>query len=804
MRRLRPLAITYDYDLERLTDIIYPEYTENNVHYEYGAPNAGDNQVGRVVLQEDATGGQEFFYGPFGETTKTVRTIVIPRHDEQTYTTEYKYDTWNRLEEMTYPDGEVVTFNYNLGGQLNSMVGKKQRYSFDYVEQLSYDKFEQRVYLAYGNGTNTSFTYEPDRRRLATITAVTAKGRAFIDNAYTYDAVNNITKLKNNAPVPSPNLMGGASEYNYEYDNLYRLTKATGYHQGSNQEHRYEMQMSYGPTGTLLNKSQLHERKSSGGGSWKAQNKTTYTLQYEYQSDAPHAPSKIGDHTYTYDANGNTTGWDDDLSGQRRNIIWDEEDRIRAIYENGAIYHYVYDANGERVLKSQSSGQTVFKNSDRETGSGNVGNYTVYVNPYVVLRSGSYTKHYFIESQRIVSKIGGGMNDPSKGKKAGHQKINYLEKQEDLKFGIVKNLKFLGVDGAILTAGKSGKVPPGQINGTGPGNNNSKESEPFQYYFHPDHLGSTSYITDASGEVYQHLEYFAFGETFVEEHSNTHRTPYLFSGKELDEETGLYYFGARYYDPKISMWLGVDPKADEFPSWSPYQYCNNNPIILTDPDGQSPISIFAKMAAKQGLKQAAKMAVKSAIKSRLKAYMSKKWATQLLDDALTAIDVASGQSWWEYAIEVIPVVGDAYGGYKLTEQGYKVWKLVERIEKRVDAVAKTVAKRGALRKAMGLTDATKEAHHLIPVKLLKENDVVQDAVAAGFQFNGKRNGLAVAKGHGSHPSYTKALEKKINDWKDANPDYTPEQAKAFLEKLADKAKTAITNNGGVVNTTTGF
>jgi RHS repeat-associated protein len=50
------------------------------------------------------------------------------------------------------------------------------------------------------------------------------------------------------------------------------------------------------------------------------------------------------------------------------------------------------------------------------------------------------------------------------------------------------------------------------------------------------------------------LEYFAFGETFVEEHSNTWRTPYLFNGKELDDETGLYYYGARYYDPVTSVW----------------------------------------------------------------------------------------------------------------------------------------------------------------------------------------------------------------------------------------------------------
>jgi hypothetical protein len=81
---------------------------------------------------------------------------------------------------------------------------------------------------------------------------------------------------------------------------------------------------------------------------------------------------------------------------------------------------------------------------------------------------------------------------------------------------IVKNLKFLGADGQILTAGKSGKVPPGQINGSGTGGGNNV-TEAFRYFYHPDHLGSTSYVTDASGEVYQHLEYFAFGETFVEE-----------------------------------------------------------------------------------------------------------------------------------------------------------------------------------------------------------------------------------------------------------------------------------------------
>jgi RHS repeat-associated protein len=84
------------------------------------------------------------------------------------------------------------------------------------------------------------------------------------------------------------------------------------------------------------------------------------------------------------------------------------------------------------------------------------------------------------------------------------------------------------------------------------------------------------------------MEYFAFGETFVQEHSNTDRIPYLFNGKELDAETGLYYYGARYYDPRTSIWQSVDPMADEFAGWSPYNYGFDNPLRFMDPTGMAP------------------------------------------------------------------------------------------------------------------------------------------------------------------------------------------------------------------------
>ena len=275
--------------------------------------------------------------------------------------------------------------------------------------------------------------------------------------------------------------------------------------------------------------------------------------------------------------------------------MWDEENRIRGIEDNGAFFHYIYDASGERVLKGRSSGQRIFVNGQWKAGGGQMGNFTVYVNPYIVLKSGGYTKHFYIEGKRIVSKLGGGWDNNGQGplKTAGDGKVDYNSKRQQLSDGIVKNLKFLGAEGQILTAGKSGKVPPGQVNGTG------NITEAFRYFFHPDHLGSTSYITDASGEVFQHLEYFSFGETFVDEHSNTDRTPYLFNGKELDEETGLYYYSARYYDGATSVWESVDPSSEEpeQEGKSPYAYAWNNPVRYDDPDGKCPNCVTAAIGA---------------------------------------------------------------------------------------------------------------------------------------------------------------------------------------------------------------
>ena len=94
------------------------------------------------------------------------------------------------------------------------------------------------------------------------------------------------------------------------------------------------------------------------------------------------------------------------------------------------------------------------------------------------------------------------------------------------------------------------------------------------------------------GEVVQHIEYVPIGEVFVEERNNIWNTPYLFNAKKFDEETGLYYYGARYYDPRLSLFMSVDRYKERYPNISSYTYCANNPIGNLDVNGDS---IFVKV-----------------------------------------------------------------------------------------------------------------------------------------------------------------------------------------------------------------
>ena len=95
----------------------------------------------------------------------------------------------------------------------------------------------------------------------------------------------------------------------------------------------------------------------------------------------------------------------------------------------------------------------------------------------------------------------------------------------------------------------------------------------------------SSWITYTDGKAIEHLHYLPYGETQVDQRATSYAARYTFTAKEKDEETGYSYFGARYYNSDLSVWLSVDPMSDKYPSTTPYAYCRNNPVILYDPNG---------------------------------------------------------------------------------------------------------------------------------------------------------------------------------------------------------------------------
>jgi RHS repeat-associated protein len=416
---------------------------------------------------------------------------------------------------MTYPDGEVLSYQYDSGGLVRKAVGVKGNFTYPYLNRLEYDKFGERAFVEAGNGVRTSYTYDPQNRLLANLKAGKANSAPFQNQDYTYDPVGNVLSQANNVAIPPASQPGGPTSATFRYDDLNRLVGATGsYRYAANKQRQYSLSMAYDTLDNPIAKQQTDQIVQPSANPI-VQQPTSYSFSYGYGGTQPHAPTHIGDRSFSYDADGNQTGWTGDQNGTRRSIVWDEENRIQSIVENGQPLTFTYNDAGERVTKRGPQGETA------------------YVNPYFTIRDGTDgTKHIYAGGVRVVSKL----------------------------------------------------VKP-----------NTQEQD--QYYFHADQLGSTNYVTDASGAIYQHLEYFPSGETWIDESGSTQRTPYLFTGKELDEETGLYYFGARYYDPRTGVWQSADPILGDYLDGAPndgvydplnnnlYGYVHQSPTNYTDPDG---------------------------------------------------------------------------------------------------------------------------------------------------------------------------------------------------------------------------
>ena len=495
-------------------------------------------------------------------------------------------------------------------------------------------KYSHFASLKYCNGAETFYTYDPQRRRLQNLT-VNSGGNTIMDNAYTYDAVSNVLSVVNGASVPQSGKAGGQMAHTYTYDALYRLVSATGTYTGAdNKTASYTLAMGYGNMHRITSKRQiLTQNNVQFNGSLNAGYDLTYIygtdtgkkfqlanvkdVNYRTEETPSESENVNNNHAYEYDANGNLVyvntsrtkkdGIADEKTAERK-LKWDEENRLLASDDNGFVTNYWYDADGERTVKTSGESDQVYVNSEFAGGRTNTAKFSLYVSPYLVANQGGrYTKHIYIGSQRVVSKIGdfdSYGSDPRRIQYAGSEtdglsvdyKVKYAGQLQVIKDNYATfAVPYNGEDNNDYVDGKGFCCNDGSLEAAQARvmaramKNNFQEGDSYekmQFYYHPDHLGSSSYITNLEGEVVQHIEYVPFGEVFVEERNNIWNTPYLFNAKEFDEETGLYYYGARYYEPKTSMWISTDPLQEKYFNVSSYCYVLNNPLKLVDPDGK--------------------------------------------------------------------------------------------------------------------------------------------------------------------------------------------------------------------------
>ena len=599
-------------------------------------------------------------------------------------------------------------------------------------------KYSHFASLKYCNGAETFYTYDPQRRRLQNLT-VNSGGNTIMDNAYTYDAVSNVLSVVNGASVPQSGKAGGQMAHNYTYDALYRLVSATGTYTGAdNKTASYTLAMGYDNMHRITSKRQiLTQNNVQFNGTLNAGYDLSYTygtetgkkfqlanvkdVNYRTEEIPSESENVNNNHAYEYDANGNLVyvntsrtkkdGMTDEKTTERK-LKWDEENRLLASDDNGFVTNYWYDADGERTVKTSGESDQVYVNSEFAGGRTNTAKFSLYVSPYLVANQGGrYTKHIYIGSQRVVSKIGdfdSYGSDPRRIQYAGSEtdglSVDYKAKYTG-QLQVIKDnyatfaVPYNGEDNNDYVDGKGfccndGSLEAAQARALArAAKSNFQEGDTYekmQFYYHPDHLGSSSYITNLEGEVVQHVEYVPFGEVFVEERNNIWNTPYLFNAKEFDEETGLYYYGARYYDPRLSLWISVDLDREKLIFSTPYCYTMNNPVNNFDPDGNSPFSVLIKYAAKKGVQTGIKTFVKRNIQHRLQNYMSKNMLKQFAKDADDVISILDN-SWWETALELIPVAGDIYGSAKFVKKLRKVYDKLQDLEnKYVDKIQKSL------------------------------------------------------------------------------------------------------------------
>ena len=291
--------------------------------------------------------------------------------------------------------------------------------------------------------------------------------------------------------------------------------------------------------------------------------------------------------------------------------VWDTQNRLLAAASNGYVSTYIYDGDGQRVLKQHGGNEAVYTNGTQAALRSEPSQYTLYANPYFVMHDGErYTEHIYIGSERIavrVAKLGANSSYVGNFENENHagngllpQGLSYSQlrqAQEGVIAACYDSLGYSYIPMNHRDAKDIVMIPTGGKDTQRRGANPNIEWQ-HVYYYCTDHIGSTRLVLDDSARIAERLMFLPTGEVFMDEQNSTlYHSDFLFSGKELDAETGNYYFGARYLAPRLGIWLSPDPMQLKYPHVSSYAYCMGNPVKLIDLFGLAPGDFFRTVNA---------------------------------------------------------------------------------------------------------------------------------------------------------------------------------------------------------------